>query len=59
MALGDPVTWSRGCERSTVVSHPSIRGSPATVKAHLTSVFARIGVSDRTQAALWAERHDL
>lgn len=28
-----------------------------TVKAHLTSVFARIGVSDRTQAALWAERH--
>lgn len=28
-----------------------------TVKAHLTSVFAKIGVSDRTQAALWAERH--
>jgi len=30
-----------------------------TVKAHLTSIFARIGVSDRTQAALWAERHGL
>ena len=30
-----------------------------TVKAHLTSVFARIGVTDRTQAALWAERHHL
>ena len=30
-----------------------------TVKAHLTSVYQRIGVSDRTQAALWAERHDL
>jgi DNA-binding NarL/FixJ family response regulator len=30
-----------------------------TVKAHLTSVFTRIGVLDRTQAALWAERHDL
>jgi DNA-binding NarL/FixJ family response regulator len=30
-----------------------------TVKAHLTSVFARIGVTDRTQAALWAERHDV
>ncbi|MCX6400660.1 MAG: response regulator transcription factor [Propionibacteriales bacterium] len=30
-----------------------------TVKAHLTSVFQRIGVSDRTQAALWAQRHDL
>lgn len=28
-----------------------------TVKAHLTSVFAAIGVLDRTQAALWAERH--
>jgi DNA-binding NarL/FixJ family response regulator len=27
-----------------------------TVKAHLTSTFQRIGVSDRTQAALWAER---
>ena len=28
-----------------------------TVKAHLTSVFARIGVTDRTQAALWAQQH--
>jgi len=28
-----------------------------TVKAHLTNVFQRIGVSDRTSAALWAERH--
>lgn len=28
-----------------------------TVKAHLTSVFQRIGVSDRTSAALWAARH--
>ncbi len=28
-----------------------------TVKAHLTSTFARIGVQDRTQAAVWAERH--
>lgn len=27
-----------------------------TVKAHLTSIFARIGVADRTQAALWAQR---
>jgi DNA-binding NarL/FixJ family response regulator len=30
-----------------------------TVKAHLTSVYQRIGVADRTQAALWAQRHDL
>jgi DNA-binding NarL/FixJ family response regulator len=33
--------------------------SEKTVKAHLTSVFRRIGVTDRTQAALWAERHGL
>lgn len=31
--------------------------SERTVKAHLTSTFQRIGVADRTQAALWAERH--
>lgn len=30
-----------------------------TVKAHLTSVFQRIGVVDRVQAALWAERQQL
>ncbi len=28
-----------------------------TVKSHLTSVFRHIGVTDRTQAALWAERN--
>lgn len=28
-----------------------------TVKGHLTSVFRHIGVTDRTQAALWAARH--
>jgi DNA-binding NarL/FixJ family response regulator len=31
--------------------------SDATVKAHLTRVFATLGVADRTQAALWAQRH--
>jgi DNA-binding NarL/FixJ family response regulator len=30
-----------------------------TVKAHLTSIFRTIGVTDRTQAALWAERSGL
>ena len=30
--------------------------SERTVKAHLTSIFQRLGVSDRTQAALWAQR---
>jgi DNA-binding NarL/FixJ family response regulator len=33
--------------------------SEKTVKAHLTSVFAQLGVTDRTQAALWAQRTDL
>lgn len=28
-----------------------------TVKAHLTNVFSRLGVTDRTQAALWARDH--
>jgi DNA-binding NarL/FixJ family response regulator len=33
--------------------------SEKTVKAHLTSVFRQIGVTDRTQAALWAQRNDI
>ena len=33
--------------------------SEKTVKAHLGSVFDRLGVQDRTQAALWAQRHGL
>jgi DNA-binding NarL/FixJ family response regulator len=31
--------------------------SEKTVKAHLTSIFQTIGVTDRTQAALWAQKH--
>jgi DNA-binding NarL/FixJ family response regulator len=33
--------------------------SEKTVKTHLTSIFRTIGVTDRTQAALWAERNGL
>jgi DNA-binding NarL/FixJ family response regulator len=33
--------------------------SEKTVKAHLTQVFAQLGVTDRTQAALWLERNGL
>lgn len=33
--------------------------SEKTVKAHLTRIYERLGVSDRTQAALWAQRHRL
>jgi DNA-binding NarL/FixJ family response regulator len=31
--------------------------SEKTVKNHVTRVFEAIGVTDRTQAALWAQRH--
>ncbi len=31
--------------------------SERTVKSHLTRIFQRLGVTDRTQAALWAVRH--
>jgi DNA-binding NarL/FixJ family response regulator len=31
--------------------------SEKTVKAHLSRVFAVLGVADRTSAALWAQRH--
>ena len=33
--------------------------SEKTVKAHLTSVFSSLGVTDRTQAALWAREHGI
>lgn len=33
--------------------------SEKTVKAHLTRVFAALGVNDRTSAALWAQRNGL
>lgn len=31
--------------------------SEKTVKNHLSTVFQKLGVTDRTQAALWAQRH--
>jgi DNA-binding NarL/FixJ family response regulator len=33
--------------------------SEKTVKAHLTRVYQQIGVTDRTQAAIWARRQGL
>jgi len=33
--------------------------SEKTVKAHLTSVYQQLGVTDRTQAAIWARRHGI
>ena len=33
--------------------------SEKTVKAHLTTIFQRIGVTDRVQAAMWARDHGI
>jgi len=46
-----------GLANKQIARHLGI--SERTVKSHLTSVFQRIGVSGRTQAALWAERNGL
>lgn len=48
---------ARGLPNKRIALELSI--SEKTVKAHLTNIFERIGVSDRYQAALWAQRHDL
>ena len=44
---------------STSRSRQRLGISERTVKAHLTSIFQRTGVADRTQAALWAQRHEV
>jgi DNA-binding NarL/FixJ family response regulator len=43
---------ARGMANKEIARHLGI--SEKTVKAHLTSIFRQIKVSDRTQAALWA-----
>ena len=44
-----------GCRNREISERLSI--SEKTVKAHLTRIFAELGVTDRTQAALWAQRN--
>ena len=36
-----------------------LRISPHTVKSHVIHIFNKLGVDDRTQAAVWAARHNL
>ena len=56
-ALLVEVACDDGLANKQIARHLGI--SERTVKPHLTSVFQRIGVTDRTQAALWAERNGL
>jgi DNA-binding NarL/FixJ family response regulator len=46
---------ARGLPNKRIALELSI--SEKTVKAHLTNIFESLGVSDRYQAALWAQRH--
>ena len=56
-ARGPRVSSPRGLPNKLIARELSI--SEKTVKTHLTNVFRTIGVTDRTQAALWAERNGL
>jgi DNA-binding NarL/FixJ family response regulator len=44
-----------GCPNKVIARRLQI--SERTVKAHVTRILQRTGAADRTQAALWAERH--
>jgi len=46
---------AEGLSNKNIASELGI--SEKTVKAHLTRVFTELGVSDRTQAALWANKN--
>jgi DNA-binding NarL/FixJ family response regulator len=43
-----------GLQNKTIARRLGI--SERTVKSHLTNIYQRLGVTDRTQAALWAQR---
>jgi hypothetical protein len=46
--------------RVTGYSDLSLRPpAPHAVKSHVIHIFNKLGVSDRTQAAVWAARHQL
>ena len=46
-------------DRDRIIDAIDAGASERTGKAHLTSALQRIGVTDRVQAALWAERNGL
>ncbi len=48
---------SGGATNGEISAHLGI--SPHTVKSHVINISNKLGVSDRTQAAVWATRHNL
>ena len=46
---------ARGLTNAAIASRLGI--TERTVKGHLSSIFAALGVGDRTSAALWAQRN--
>jgi len=52
-----PGLVTRGLSNKLIARELGI--SEKTVKAHLTTIFQRIGVTDRVQAAMWARDHDI
>ncbi len=48
---------AKGETNTEISDHLSI--SPHTVKSHVIHIFNKLGVNDRTQAAVWATRHNL
>jgi DNA-binding NarL/FixJ family response regulator len=48
---------TEGLNNGTIAEILSL--SPNTVKSHVRNIFSKLGVSDRTQAAIWAIRRGI
>lgn len=48
---------AEGLDNNTIAEILTV--SPNTVKSHVSNIFSKVGVSDRTQAAIWAIRRGI